>query len=157
MQTLKIPTPKGFEVESFDAKTCELKLRETPKDILERINSIEDAIMELGENDEQVVIYKKLLSMFDASSHVVNYQLAIVLTRAINEKWEPNWEDGNQPKYTLNFIMGGSEGFRSYYYCDSWCTSSVVGSRLCFREIRGGKHMAEKFTNVFKQFMTIQK
>ena len=99
-------------------------------DVTERIKSIEDALNELGDNHEEVIIYKKLITVFDHSCHLVNYQAAVVLTSAINEGWVPDW-DNNEWKYQNYFVMGGSSGFRFHGY-DRWASNSYVGSRLCF-------------------------
>lgn len=126
------------------------------KDVTKRINTIDDVLRELGEDDKEVIVYRKLLTLFDASDHIVNYQLAVVIIRALNERKEPNWDDGSY-KYTLYFIMGSS-GFR-FDVCDYWLAYSYVGSRLCFLERRLGLHAIEQpeFMNVFENFMTIKK
>lgn len=156
MSTLKIQIPTGYEFDKFDPATCEIKLREKPKDITARIKSVLDALDYLGESDDEVIAYRKLEKLFDRSSHIVNYQLAVVIIRALNEKREPNWDDTSY-KYSLYFFLGSS-GFR-FRVCDRWNSSSDVGSRLCFLEKRLGLHAVEQpeFMKVFEQFMTIKK
>ena len=126
------------------------------KDVTERITSIEDALRELGEQDEQVIIYRKLVTMFDAESHIVNYQLAIVIIRALNEKREPDW-DSPTYKWTLWFYMASS-GFRFNDF-DGWGSGSYVDSRLCFMEKSLALHAKDQpeFMQVFERFMTIKK
>ena len=157
METLKIEIPEGYMIDSFDKVSGQVKFKAKPKDVLERIKTIPDALRELGEQDEQVIIYRKLLTQFDASCHIVNYQLAVVIIRALNEKREPDWDDSSKVKYSLWFIMASS-GFRSDGF-GAWRSGSNVGSRLCFMEKRLGLHAVEQpeFMNVFKLFMTIQK
>ncbi len=128
---------------------------ETTADVLDRINTIEDVLRELGEEDEDVIIYTKLLTLFDQACHTVNYQLAVLITKALNEKWIPNWDNTSEWKYA-NWYDMGSSGFRFGVY-GSWGSDSGVGSRLCFKERRLGKAAAEKFPQVFEQFLTIKK
>lgn len=126
-------------------------------DVMERINSIEAAIAELGADDNEVIRYKKIISVLDdPDDHLVNYQTAVLLVRAINEKREPNWDDPNEWKYQNWFYMGGSSGFR-FGGCDGWRTRSGAGSRLCFFNPEHGEYLVKQFPNVFKNFMLIIK
>lgn len=151
--TIKITVPKGFEVD-FDKSAGEIKFKEKKKakDVVERIKTYLDALDELGEKDEEVIIYRKLLTVLDSSSHQVAHQLAIVITKALNEDWTPDWDDNNQYKYAIWFYMGGSSGFR-FLGDDSWRTYSRVGSRLCFKDSRLATYAGKQFAEVYKQFM----
>jgi len=154
MQTLTIPIPEGFEIDSLDKSTGKITLREKPKDIMERIHSVEDAIRCLGSTDEEVIILQKLQQVFSDDSHPVAHQKAVVLTKAFNEGWVPDWDNNNQVKYFPWFEMGGSSGFR-YDDCAYWRSLSRVGSRLCFKSGKLAEHAGKKFTTVYKQFMLI--
>lgn len=48
MQTLKIEIPKGYVIDSFDQKTGEIKFKEQPKSITERIKTIDDVLADHG-------------------------------------------------------------------------------------------------------------
>ena len=154
MQTLTIPIPEGFEIDSLDKSTGKITLREKPKDIMERIHSVEDAIRCLGSTDEEVIILQKLQQVFSDDSHPVAHQKAVVLTKAFNEGWVPDWDNNNQVKYFPWFEMGGSSGFRYDGYVN-WDSGSAVGSRLCFKSGKLAEHAGKKFTTVYKQFMLI--
>jgi len=154
MQTLTIPIPEGFEIDSLDKTTGKITLREKPKDIMERINSVGDAIACLGQKDEEVILLHKLIAALPNDSHPVAHQKAVILTKAFNEGWVPDWNDGSQYKYFPWFEMGGSSGFRCDVY-DSWRSYSRVGSRLCFKSGKLAEHVGKKFTSVYKQFMLI--
>lgn len=157
MKSLNIQIPEGYEIASFDQSTGEIKFKEKPKNIMERITSIQSALSELGETDNEVIRYRKLLTVFDdPTDHLVNYQTAVVLIRAINEKREPDWNNTNESKYFNYFDMRGSSGFRFGGHA-SWNSLTYVGSRLCFFKPEHGKYLAEKFPDVFKNFMLIIK
>lgn len=124
------------------------------KDVTERIKTPSDAIAELGENDIAVIDYHKLLNA-RVSNHIVNQQLAVVIVKALNEGWEPNWDDSDEYKYFPWFYLsGGSSGFRYGDY-DRWITFSTVGSRLCLKSGELAKYAGEQFTEVYKKFMII--
>jgi len=156
MESLKIHIPKGYQIDSFDQLSGEIKFKEKPRDVIDRIKCVEDALRELGDNDEDVIVYKKLSELFDHYSHIVNYHRAIVLVKAMNEGWVPDWDNSNEIKYSIFFDMRGSSGFR-FVVCASWYSYSSVGSRLCLKEKRLGEYLGTQFTAVFKQFMTIKK
>ncbi|MEK9157708.1 MAG: hypothetical protein AAB638_00810 [Patescibacteria group bacterium] len=114
MKTPQLKIPEGQEIDTFDKASGAYTLKAKPKDVT-KIKTILDVLRELGEEDEEVIIYKKLLTLFDATCHVVNYQLTVLIIRALNEKREPDW-DSTAPKFTLYFLMASS-GFLSRLRC----------------------------------------
>lgn len=151
MKTIDIPA--GYEFDSVSGR--QIKLRDT-RNVMDRIKSVEDALAELGEDDNEVIRYRKLLSVFDdPKDHLVNYQTAVVLVRAINEKRVPDWNNDDEFKYSHYFIMGGSSGFRLKIYV-SWLSASHVGSRLCVFDPEHGEYLANQFPDIFKNFMLIE-
>jgi hypothetical protein len=155
MQTLTIPIPEGFEIDSIDKETGVITLREKKKDVFERINSVADAIKELGETDEEVIALQKLFQVFDNDHYLYAQQKVVILTKAFNEGWTPDWNNSNQVKYYPWFEMGGSSGFRYLDYV-FWGSYSAVGSRLCFKSSKLAEHVGKKFTELYKQFMLIK-
>jgi hypothetical protein len=72
--------------------------------ITDRIKSFEDACRELGEDPANFNV-----GMPDE----IAYKKLKVITRALNEGWEPNWNNDNQYKWYPWFYMD-SPGFRFY-------------------------------------------
>jgi len=60
MESLKIEIPKGFEVESFDQNTGEIKFREQQKEVTERIKNFDDVLRELEIEPDQATIWEKI-------------------------------------------------------------------------------------------------
>lgn len=123
------------------------------KDIKDRINSVDDAIVELGENDPEVIQLRKLQEI-EIADNILARQEAVVLIKAYNEGWEPDWTDDDQYKYSHRFYMGGSKG-SSAFRCDDygiWNTGSNVGSRLFLKSSDLVYHTGEKHLEVFKRF-----
>ncbi len=157
MKTAKIKIPKDHEIDTIDKLTGEVSFKKKPTDVLSIITTIAAVLAYLSEKDEDVIDYRKLCKVFDADHHLVNYQLCVLIVKALNEKRRPDW-DSNDEKWALWFYMGGSSGFR-FYDCDFWHSVSDVGSRLCFMERKLGEHVVKQpeFFNAFKKFMTYYK
>ncbi|MEG0760786.1 hypothetical protein [Chryseobacterium sp.] len=94
MQTLKIEIPKGFKVESFDEKTGTVKFTEIPKDIKDRVKSIGDACEVLGNQDPDVIACHTLFNA-GVETHILANQELVVITKALNEGWTPDWHNGS--------------------------------------------------------------
>lgn len=125
------------------------------KNIKDRVKSIEDAIAELGEDDVEVIELRKLQDS-GITSHILKQQIVVVITKALNEGWTPDWSNSNETKYFPWFRMGSSSGsgfsFNGY---GGWATSSTVGSRLCFKSRELAEYAGKQFTEIYKEFMTI--
>jgi signal-transduction protein with cAMP-binding, CBS, and nucleotidyltransferase domain len=125
------------------------------KNIKDRVKSIEDAIAELGEDDVEVIELRKLQDS-GITSHILKQQIMVVITKALNEGWIPDWSNSNETKYFPWFRMGSSSGSGfSFHVCDSWGTYSHVGSRLCFKSRELAEYAGKQFTEIYKEFMTI--
>lgn len=152
MQIIKIPVPPGFEIESFDKLSGEVKLKAKakPKDVFERIKSIDDVFADNDLTRGQFDIQCKELETDERA-----YRLLKLLTKSLNEGWVPDWNNENEAKYYPWFYMGGSRGFRSYV-CGHWISGSGVGSRLAFKSSKLAEYAGTQFIEIYKQFMTIK-
>ena len=148
METLKIEIPKGYEVDSFDPDTGEIKFKEKPKNLLERLTTIE-AILE--EHDTTLDEVKEQFK--NVPEHLMWQHIAELLIESLNEGKEPDWDDPNQRKYESRWIMSPS-GFR-FHGCANWLTHSYVGPRLCLLDSSRWSHVAKYFTQLFRKFMVI--
>lgn len=82
----------------------------------------------------------------------------IVITDALNEDWKPDWQDNDQYKYYPWFDIekdkNNPSGFRfgsvGYYFA-----TSIVGSRLCFKNEELAQYAGEQFIDLYKDFMVI--
>ncbi|MFY7880565.1 MAG: hypothetical protein ACOVP6_10885 [Lacibacter sp.] len=149
METLKVQIPEGFTFDSFDPKNLEIKIKEKPKDVMERIKTVDDILAAHGLTKAQ--FDKRCESLSDDEKA---YRILKMLAQTLNEGWQPDWNNDSQYKYYAFFYMGGSSGFR----CDGyghWYSFSVVGSRLCFKSSKLAEYAGKQFTEVYKQFMVI--
>jgi hypothetical protein len=125
------------------------------KDIKERVKSIDDAIKVLGESDPDVIDYRKL---FDAgiSDHIFANQSLVVITKALNEGWEPDWHNDEWDKWFNWFNMSSSSSGRfSFYYSVNRYSISTVGSRLCFKSKELAQYAAKQFIEIYNKAFTI--
>lgn len=157
MKSLKIEIPKGFEIDCFDADSGLVKFREIPKNIFDKIKSIEDVY----QDNEEFIKEEYDLSVsdfIDSFKYLIKDEIAYrqmkLICNTFNEGWEPDWTNSNEHKYFQYFYMGeksGSSGFR--FGADGrWLTLSRVGSRLCFKSHELAKHTAELFEDIYKNF-----
>lgn len=151
METLKINIPKGFKIGSFDQKTGEVTFIETPKEVIERVKSFDDVLLELSISsqvfDEKVRELEPDEKAYIQVKHIV---------KALNEGWEPNWEDSNQYKYYPWFEMGSPSG-SGFSYGDfvCWFAASYAGSRLCFKSRELAVYAGKQFEQLYKEYFVL--
>ena len=153
MEPIKINVPKGFKA-AFDETKGEVSFEPLPKQVTERIKAVADAIAELGDDDKDVQLLKRL---DESHGHLFFEQQAIVITKALNEGWIPDWNNGQWDKWFIWFKMDASagSGFAFLGGFDHWYTNSTVGSRLCFKSKALAEYAGKQFTDIYKKFMTI--
>lgn len=152
---LKIQIPEGFKVESFDENTGEIKLAPNPKNIIDRIKTIDDAVKELGDKDPEVESYLKMEAA-TISAHILYYQMLVVIIKALNEGWIPDWHNGEYDKWYNWWNMSSSSSGRfSFRGSDLRDAGSIVGSRLCFKSQELAEYAANQFQDIYQKAYTI--
>lgn len=122
--------------------------------VTDRIKTVDDAIQAIGIEDKDVKAYRVLLNELGDNHHLTCYAALVVVAKALNEGWTPDWSNGKWDKWFPWFHMGGSSGFRSNG-CVIWRSTSRVGSRLCFKSSELANYAGQQFVEVYKQFMLI--
>jgi len=156
METLKIQIPEGFKVESFNETTGEIKFTPKPTDIRDRIKTIDDAIKILGDDDPDVIDYWKIEST-GITSHVFWNQKLILIIKALNEGWTPDWHNDKWDKFYPWFYMDGSSSSGRFSFHDSGNrdSCSYCGSRLCFKSKELAQYAAKQFLDIYEKAFTI--
>jgi hypothetical protein len=120
---------------------------------MEKIKTFEDACKKLK---IKPTLPDLLMIPEDLRGWVISaYRLAII-TRALNGKWEPNWDDYNEYKYFPWFYLN-KPGFRfldTYY--DFTTTITASGSQLCFKSEELSKYAGNTFLSEYEKFFTIK-
>ncbi|QHC84944.1 hypothetical protein AS589_09265 [Empedobacter brevis] len=153
MKTIEIPiqVPNGFKIDSLDKEKSLITCSEIPKSINERIKTLQDAIDELGELDEEVIELRKLENS-EITSHVLYHQQAVVIAKALQDGWVADYSNSNQTKYTAYYKISSSGGF----VCDgyvNWNTRASVGSRLCFPTSELAKYFGTQFIEIHRKYL----
>jgi len=153
-KTLQIQIPKGFKIEDFDINSGIIKF--TTESIIERIKSIDDAINELGEDDEDVKALR-VIENLSIPKHIISQLQSIIIAKALNEVWVPDWNDSSQYKYFPYFDMESSSagGFVCNDY-GSRGTYAAVGSRLCFKSRELAEYAGKQFKDIYEEYYVIK-
>jgi len=119
------------------------------------IKSYEDACKALG----VAPISEQAFNAFPKSdrANLMAYYKLTVITRAINDGWQPNWSDRDEEKY------------EPYYFTNSAGLSSApthpvptnayapIGSRLCFRDYDRVLYAVHTFDDLYKAYFFPEK
>ncbi len=124
-------------------------------DIKDRIKNVDDAVKELGDNDPDVIEYLKLEAA-GISGHILYTQMLVVITKALNEDWTPDWHNGTWDKWFNWFNMSSSSSGR-FSFADSGnlLSFSYCGSRLCFKSKELAQYAAKQFIDIYEKSFTI--
>ena len=114
------------------------------------LKTIKDCINKLTEEDEEIIQLRKLESIKDLSEHILNNQIAVVIIKALNDGWIPDWNDSNQYKYYPWFCLG--EDFR-YNFFYRYYTHAAVSSRLCLKSKELAIYAGQQFGEIYKKFI----
>lgn len=83
------------------------------------------------------------------------YAQLIIITRALNEGWKPDWTNSSQYKYLPWFKHKSGFGL-SFDVAGNWFTSTHVGSRLCFKTKELAEYAATQFEDLYNDYLTIK-
>lgn len=122
----------------FDASTC----------------TLQDCIDYLGEDDQEVLNLRQLQKV-EISEHIISNQSAVVIVKALNKNWIPDWNDPDECKYFIWWNMQTNDFSYNYYFV---CKSrSDVSARLCLKSLKLCQDICEnkEFVKIFKSFMLI--
>ena len=119
------------------------------------IKTFEDACKKVNTDPAKLPDVSGILEEF-AKPIIAAYKLLIIY-KAINNEWKPDWSNWDQYKYYPWFeVLSSGFGF-SYTYYVYVITYSGVGSRLCFESEEKAKYAGNQFLQLYKDFLTITK
>lgn len=151
-----------------------------PKDIKERVKTLEDAILELGYNNQKVIDYYAIA--YDTTAKdILAYAKLRVIAKALNEGWQPQFiedekrwypwfslwtknelKDKSEQWKTENklWLFGGSSSLGSScgLACSSsdaaWASSSASSSaRLAVKSKELAEYFGEQFIDIWADFL----
>lgn len=121
-----------------------------PKNILERVNTMDDVYREAGTKEEDIIPYK---NPKNGRQIFLNACAKLDLLREVlNEGWEADWDNSNEPKYAPYFRKDSGSRF-ACGDCVIGYTHTFVGSRLCYQTKEKTIHAGTKFVDVYNDFL----
>jgi hypothetical protein len=124
----------------------------TTGSITDRIKTLQDACNELGISSGEITIQGDIEKDFKS---VVSYQKLIIIARALNEDWTPDWKNSSQYKYYPWFDMSSGSGL-SFCAVDYRFSDTAVGSRLCFKNRQLVEYAVKQFIELYKDIFLIR-
>nr|DAI89521.1 MAG TPA: hypothetical protein [Caudoviricetes sp.] len=114
------------------------------------IKSFEDVIKYLGEEDEDVIEYKKLIKA-NITSKSLSFQMLICWVKSLNERHVLDWSDSYEYKYYIWWYMNPFRVSSVDYSYEC----SYVPSALCFknRKIAIYAYQNKEFFNLYENYM----
>lgn len=137
------PEFKTMLVDTFGEKFFTVK-------ITDRVKTFKDAC--------QVAEFKEDHSSFNGlpGDDEAAYRKLKVIVLALNEGWEPDWNNSNEYKWCPWFYMD-TPGFRFYGSdFDLSFSGTTGGSRLCFKSEELATYAGKQFIDIYKDFLTNQ-
>src|SRR5262245_38676866 len=119
---INIEIPSGYEIDSFDKVTGKVTLKSKPREVTERIKTVEDVLADNGLTKDQ---FDRMCINLEPDE--VAYRILKMLVKSLNEGCTPNWKNSNEYKYYPYFEMDGSSGFR-FDDIVAWSSTSRAGS-----------------------------
>jgi hypothetical protein len=122
--------------------------------ITDKVKTFEDACKVLGLDPKQLPVVD-LLPEKDRKSIIAYYKLTVII-RALNEGWEPNWNDWDEYKY-FNWFYLDSAGFGCAFsaYAATY-TATTIGSRLCFKNDTLARYARVQFRDLYFEYLFIE-
>ena len=115
------------------------------------IKTFEDACKAI--NVEPTIIPDFSLYPESDQQAMIAHAKLVIIAKAINGDWVPDWTNSNWDKYYPWFEMGSpSGGGFSFDDCDYWSAGSAVGSRLCFESREKAKYAGTQFEDLYKAY-----
>jgi hypothetical protein len=103
---------------------------------------------------ESLDINPNIRFLIEAQNDEIAYKKLKIIIKAINQGWQPNWNDTNQCKWYPYFNLSSGFGFSDSdcYYDDA---RTDVGSRLCFETEEKANYAGKQFLSIYKDFLTL--
>lgn len=118
--------------------------------ITDRVKTFEDAC-EVLEEEIQLPFNKPTTPDHLAINAVAKL---IIIARALNEGWTPDWNNSNEYKWYPWFKMYSGFGFDDAYDVYTY-SNAYVGSRLCFKSEELAKYAGQQFESIYKEYLTL--
>ena len=146
MKNLKINVPEGYEIDSKNSTFENIVFRPIPKCITERVKSVEDACEILGPKDEEVQNLRQLEALDSPPQKLLDYQKLVVVIKALNEGWYPNFENKDCKYYPWFSMRDG----QVLFCVDFYCSCARVPAPTLFKSSELVKYATSQFLDLYR-------
>lgn len=147
---VQIEVPEGKRAEWKDGVLTPVD--DAPRDITERVKTFGDACKELGDDHDDVVLFRILNneSSYLLPKDVMAYLKLRIIAAALNEGWKPTFEEREERWFPWFVITHGEID-----YCYTGVGTSFIGngSHLVFRTQKLVRYAGKQFTGIWKDFL----
>lgn len=120
------------------------------QNIMDRVKTFEDACAVLKIDPATVLVAAR----HEDTKSINAYAKLIIIIRALNEGWVPDWADTNTYKYYAWFIHKTGVGL-SYYGDVSASSGTHFGSRLVFKSMELAAYAGKQFEDIYRDYLTL--
>jgi hypothetical protein len=114
--------------------------------ITDRVKTFEDACEITGENFQAA-------KFTQGSANSVAFEKLKTIAEALNEGWNPDWNNSNERKYFPYFIWDSASSGFSFTYVDDYYANTLSSSRLCFQKSDVAEYAAKQFIDLYKDYL----
>lgn len=123
--------------------------------ILQRVKTLQDAYDEVDDGTREV--YDRDHS-HDLSDDILADIEAKLIAKALQQEWEADFNNRNQPKWYPWFLWSSGSGFDfTYSHYAYGHSDSSVGSRFCFNDEKTADHFGRQFIEIHRRRLTPKK
>ena len=152
---------KKIEIEIPDGKCAKwvnsvlTLVNDTPKDIRDRIKTLQDACNELGEEHPLVTQYRLSVAAAYIGDPMTEDFIAFlklrIIAAALNEGWEPTFDKDEKRWYPWFAVKQGGLVFAHANRVGSLSYSNF-GVRLAFKSKELAEYAGKQFIDIYKDF-----
>ena len=150
-KTIEFTIPDGYIKDETASDNTKVVFKLKDVKITDRVKTFNDALSCLPDEDKDLLIYRTMNNA-GITGYALATQKLVIIVKALNEGWKPDWNNSNEYKYWPYFDMRSASGFGfSHSLYAYWNTNTNVGSRLCLKSSELAKYAATQFIEIYKE------
>ena len=166
MRKLEIEIPDG-KMAKWVNGVLTLVDDKKPQNVMERIKTFEDAVVELsnrsmnGDKDAGKLLDEWKIIIFSANSKdLLAYLKLRIITYVLNEGWKPKFDENERryyPWFSLKTSLGGAGASCGLVctFADDVSSGTGYGSRLAFKSKELAEYAGKQFVEIYEEYCLI--
>ena len=142
-----------FHLNFFKRQLEKTLSRKTFKPVHKRIKSYKDACIELGLNPNDIPKVSEFIPIAEQKAIIAFYKL-IIIVRALNEEWKPDWKDCMQEKWYPVFKRNDNNGQFEFdcAKCISIFYTELQNPMIC-KSHEIATYFGKQFSRIWKDYL----